>query len=128
MSTFFLYDKCTCKQRCLNLYSVKDFSKPIGDANINPVTSVRNLDVVFDKHMTTVPQVNSVCRSAYMHIRNIGCIRRFLLVDAIKSLMHSVVTSRLEYCNGLLINYNGYRTWEQELSQELDGMVKLLLF
>lgn len=82
--------------------SVKDFTIPIGDANINPATSVRNLGVMFDKHMTMVPHVNSVCRSAYMHIRNIGCIRRFLSVDATKSLMHSLVTSRLDYCNGLL--------------------------
>ena len=81
--------------------SVKDFTKPIGDANINPAISVRNLGVMFDKYITMVPHVNSVCRSAYMHIRNIGCIRRFLSADATKSLMHSLVTSRLDYCNGL---------------------------
>ena len=54
--------------------SVKDFTKPIGDANINPTTFVRNLGVMFDKHMTMVPHVNSVCHSAYKHIRNIGGI------------------------------------------------------
>ena len=82
--------------------SVKDFTKPIGDANINPATFFRNLGIMFNKYMTMVPHVNSVCHSVYTHIRNIGCIRRFLSDDATKSLMHSLVMSRLDYCNGLL--------------------------
>ena len=59
----------TSKYKCV---SVEDFAIPIGDANINPATSVRNLGVMFDKHVTMVPYVNSVCRSVYMHIRNIA--------------------------------------------------------
>ena len=43
--------------------SLKDFTIPIGDANINPAASVRNLGVMFDKHMTVALHVNSVRRS-----------------------------------------------------------------
>ena len=39
---------------------------------------------LFDKHMTLVPHVNFICRSAYMHVKNIGCIRRFLSVGVTK--------------------------------------------
>ena len=46
--------------------------------------------------------VHSVCRTGYYHLRNIGRIRRYLTLDATKTLVHALVTSRLEYCNSLL--------------------------
>ena len=41
--------------------------------------------------------------SAYVHLRNIGHIRKFLTVDATKALVNALVTFRLDYCNALLI-------------------------
>ena len=46
--------------------------------------------------------VSKVIKSANYHIRNIGKIRRFLNTDATKSAIVSLVTSHLDYCNGLL--------------------------
>lgn len=46
---------------------------------------------------------NQVCRSASYHLRNIGSVRRFLSTDATKSIVHGLVTSRLDYCNALLV-------------------------
>ena len=46
--------------------------------------------------------VHSVCRTGYYHLRNIGRIRRYLTQDAPKTLLHALVTSRLDYCNSLL--------------------------
>ena len=46
--------------------------------------------------------VHSVCRTGYYHLRNIGRIRRNLTLDATKTLVHALVTSRLDYCNSLL--------------------------
>ena len=46
--------------------------------------------------------VNSVCRNTYAQLRQIGHIRPYLTKDATKSLINSLVTSRLDYCNTLL--------------------------
>ena len=49
-----------------------------------------------------IQHVNSVCRVGYMHVRNIGRIRRYLTEDATKTMIHALVTSRLDYCNAVL--------------------------
>ena len=46
--------------------------------------------------------VNSVCKFCFGLIRQIGHIRQYLTTDATKSLVNSLVTSRLDYCNALL--------------------------
>ena len=79
-----------------------DVPVTIGDAVITPSESVKNLGVVFDRTMSMEKQVSSVCRSCYAHLRNIGQIRRSLNKDATRSLVRSMVTSRLDYCNVLL--------------------------
>ena len=71
---------------------------------IKPVSSVKNLGVQFDQHMTMEKQVNAVTKSIYFHLRNIGKIRKFLDTDSTKSLVQSLVISRLDVCNSLLSN------------------------
>ena len=38
---------------------------------INPSLSARNLRVIFDGHLNLESHINTVCRSAYFHLRNI---------------------------------------------------------
>ena len=40
--------------------------------------------------------------------KNISKIRQYLTIDATKSLVNSTITSRLDYCNGLLYGANQY--------------------
>jgi hypothetical protein len=47
-------------------------------------------------------QVTAVCKSAYYQLHNIGSIRKYLSRDVAAQLIHSFVTSRLDYCNSLL--------------------------
>ena len=47
-------------------------------------------------------QVNSICKSAFFHLRNIGSIRNILTDDACSQLIHSMVTLRIDHCNSLL--------------------------
>ena len=49
------------------------------------------------------PHVKSVARKSSFHLRNIGKARRVLREDATKTVMQSLVMSRLDYCNALLI-------------------------
>ena len=46
--------------------------------------------------------VNNVCKSCFYHLRNIKCIRKYLSKSATESLVHALVSSRLDYCNSLL--------------------------
>ena len=63
---------------------------------------VGNLGAVFDPNMNMSAHVSKVIKSANYHLRNIGKIRKFLNTDTTKSAIVSLVTSRLDYCNGLL--------------------------
>ena len=74
----------------------------IGNSKITPCSSCRNLGVMFDKHAKMDSQINNICRSTHFHLRNIGTIRHVLNEPATAQLVHSLVTSRLDYCNSLL--------------------------
>ncbi len=76
---------------------------PVRNTVITSVPAVTNLAVTLGSLMKMDQQVTSVCRSAYYQIRRIGCIRGYLTANATKSLVSSLVTSRLDYCNVLLI-------------------------
>ncbi|KAJ8050211.1 hypothetical protein HOLleu_03321 [Holothuria leucospilota] len=52
--------------------------------------------------MSMEKHVNLLCRSCYVQIRNIGRIRPLLNTEATKSLVHSLITSHLDYWNSLL--------------------------
>ena len=74
----------------------------IGQSSIKPSTSCRNLGAMFDNNQKMDIHISSVCRAAHFHLRNIGAIRSHLTDSATASLVHSLVTSRLDYCNSLL--------------------------
>ena len=64
---------------------------------------VRNLGAMFDSQLIMAPHVKSVVKRPSFHLRNIGKARRVLTEDATKTVMQSLVMSRLDYCNTLLI-------------------------
>ncbi len=81
---------------------LKHVSVKVGAFDIRSVPVVRNLGALFDQHMIMDKQVHAVCTSAYYHLRNISRIRRYLTEPATQILVHSLVTTRLDYCNSLL--------------------------
>ena len=42
--------------------------------------SARNIGVIFDQSVCMVPHVNAVCQSSFFHLRNIGFIRKYLMM------------------------------------------------
>ena len=55
-----------------------DLQINVGNTEINPSLSARNLGVIFDSHLNLGSHINSVCRSEYFHLRNIRSIRNML--------------------------------------------------
>ena len=75
----------------------------VGNATIKPSVSARNLGVQFNSQMSMENQVTNICKSTHYHLRNIGAIRNVLTDDTAAQLVHSLISSRLDYCNSLLI-------------------------
>lgn len=89
---------------CSPYHDKPKLSFNLGHVNVSTSNSCRNLGVIFDSHLDFKLHVSSVCRSSFYHLRNIGSVRRYLTTDACEKLIHAFVTSKLDYCNSLLIN------------------------
>ena len=78
-----------------------DLQINVGSTEINPL-SARNLGVIFDSHLNLESHINTVCRSAYFHLRNIRSVRDMLTDNVCSQLIHTLVTVCIDYCNSLL--------------------------
>jgi len=74
----------------------------IGDSVIEASATTVNLGVTFDSGMIMKAHVKKSCQAGYMQLRNIARIRDCLNREALESIIHSLITSRLDYCNSLL--------------------------
>ena len=74
----------------------------VGSSDIAFSNSARNLGYIISDDMTLNAHISHTCRTAYTAIRQISSIRKFLTVDATKTLVCAFVLSRLDYCNSLL--------------------------
>lgn len=83
-------------------------SMHVGESIITPV-AVRNLGAWFDDQMSMSVHVGKVCSKAFRSLYNIRQIRKFLIPDATRILIHALVTSHLDYCNSLLYGIPQYQ-------------------
>ena len=75
----------------------------VGEDAVLAVPSVRNIEVLMDHHLTMQDHITSVWKASYMHLRSIARIRKFLTQDATATLINSLVTSRIDNLNSLLV-------------------------
>ena len=92
-------------------------SLQVGTSTVTASESARNLGVVFDKEMDMNAQVSSVCRSVHFHLRKISSIRHLLTTAATEKLVHSLISSRLDYCSVLLTGLPSYRVRRLQAAQ-----------
>ena len=92
----FKYSSTHAFKRAINTVEVID-SISIGDSEVGASNCVRNLGAIFDKHMTMNEQVKSLCQKAAYGLYKIGKIRRILNQQTTEKLVHTLITSRLDY-------------------------------
>ena len=76
----------------------------LGDVTVLLSASVTNLGAVFDKKCRMEEDATRVCRSAKYYQHRIRRVRDCQNFSNTKLLVHLLVTSRLDYENGLLHN------------------------
>ena len=67
---------------------------------------VKNVGVYLDKHLNFNKHINNITSHCYKILKDIGSIKKSLQKDHLAQLVHSVITSRLDYCNSLFQNIN----------------------
>ena len=81
----------------------------VGDYNISPSPSVRNLGTWFDPHLDMDVHITKTCSSASYYLYNIRDIRKYLSRSSSETLIHAFIKSRLDYCNSLLYGLPKYQ-------------------
>ena len=74
----------------------------VGNNRISPSPCVRNLGSRFDSNLSMTDHINKACNAAFYHLHNLRRIKKYLSRDSLITLVHAFITSRLDYCNGLL--------------------------
>ena len=83
-----------------------DITLHIGNALVVPSESVKTLGIDFESSLSMSAYVNSLCRTLNFYLYNISRVRRLLTDEACNHAIRSLVLSRLDYANSLLVNIN----------------------
>ena len=91
------------------------FGRPVFHDNFNTSTVTLNngdnldiedrieyLGVHFDKFLSMKTHVNKVVSHCYILLKTVRQIRKFLTRSQVELLIHSIISSRIDYCNSLL--------------------------
>ena len=60
------------------------------------------ISAVCDSSLSVEEHVKASCKSAFFHLSNIAQMRKHLPARAAETLIHSYVTSKVDFCNSLL--------------------------
>ena len=80
----------------------------MGASSITPNGPVQNLGIMFDQCIKMYEHVTSLSQAAYYHLKNIHCLKTFLTREALLTVFHAFVTTRIDYCNSLLYGISYY--------------------
>lgn len=69
-----------------------------------PATKVRNLGIISDEKLSFSNHANTIISSSFYTLKMIRKILPLLPISAGKTLMSTLILSKLDYCNGLFLN------------------------
>jgi hypothetical protein len=79
----------------------------VGGSRITPQPTVRDIGIFLDSGMDMTTQVRRTCQAVYFQLQNNAKIHHCLTIAACKTIVHGLVTSKLDYGNAVLFGING---------------------
>uniref|UniRef100_A0A803U1N2 Reverse transcriptase domain-containing protein n=1 Tax=Anolis carolinensis TaxID=28377 RepID=A0A803U1N2_ANOCA len=78
--------------------------QPVLDGVTLPLKAqVRSLGVILDSSLSLEPQVSAVARGAFAQLKLVRQLQPYLGKPDLATVVHALVTSRLDYCNALYV-------------------------
>ena len=74
-----------------------------GNTQLVPCKSAKNLGVVLDSSLSFRSHRDSIVKTCNFHIRNLYMIKDFVNRKNLVTLVHSLIVSKVDYCNSLFI-------------------------
>lgn len=106
------------------LQEVSNVQLMVDGVPVPTADTVKDLGVTLDAQLSFKNHVDSVVRSCYYQIRQLRSIRRCVPADAMRTLVHAFVTSRIDYCNAVL--YGVTATVTRRLQAVLHAAARLI--
>ena len=94
-----LVGSSTNTARCMQLHS----SITLGNATVPFSAVAKNLGVIFDNTLSLKNHITQLCKASQFQLCNLYRIRDYFDKTSLEILLHAFVTSRLDYCNSLLV-------------------------
>ena len=79
--------------------------------------TVRNLGVTLDGQLSMADHVAAISRSCFHQLRQLTAVPKSLTPEALRTLVRSFISNRLDYCNGTLVGLT------DQLMQRLQAVV-----
>ena len=92
---------------------------------VSLMPTVRDISIIFDSRLDISAQVSNACRAAYFNLFCIAKIRTSLTITACKTLVHSLITSRINYRNTVLYGISDRLLHRFEMVQQSAARVVL---
>ena len=86
---------------------------------------VKNVGVVLDKNLNMGKHINKTVSHCFKILKDIGRVKKNLRKDHLERLVHSVIASRLDYCNSLFCNISKENL--QKLQKVQNAAARLIL-
>ena len=85
---------------------LSEFNIRVGDTKVCSESTVRNLGVIFDQSLSMDSFVLKKCQIAVLNLRSIYMNAKYMDEDIARTLIQTMVMSKLDYANGLLYGVN----------------------
>ena len=96
----------------------------VAGANVHPVRTVRDLGVYIDSDLGAATHVRKTVSCCFAALRQLRHLRRYVTDDCFRSLVVSLIHSRLDYGNFVLVGLPAYL--QRQLQSVLNAAARLV--